>query len=69
MFEEQSIKDNLNGSFYSQTVANSYLDYKSYCLDTGFKPLGRNNFSKRMEAIGFQKCKLIDGWYIQKNIL
>ncbi len=68
MFEEQYIKENLHGTFYSQTVANSYLDYKSYCLDTGFKPLGRNNFSKRMEAIGFQKCKLIDGWYIQKNI-
>jgi len=67
MFEEQNIKENLNGSFYSQTVANSYLDYKSYCLDTGFKPLGRNNFSKRMQAIGFATSKLDIGIALQKK--
>jgi putative DNA primase/helicase len=67
MFEEQHVKENLNGSFYSQTVANSYLDYKSYCLDTGFKPLGRNNFSKRMQAIGFTTSKLDIGIALQKK--
>jgi len=67
MFEEQFIKENLRGTFYSQTVTNSHSDYKQYCLDTGFKPLGLINFSKRMELIGFSKSKLVDGWFIQKN--
>lgn len=67
MFEEQHVKENLNGTFYSQTVANSYLDYKSYCLDTGFKPLGRNNFSKRMQAIGFTTSKFDIGIALQKK--
>jgi hypothetical protein len=48
-------------------VTNSHINYKNYCLDAGFKPLGLINFSKRMEAIGFKKSKLVDGWYIQKN--
>ena len=67
MFEEQFIKENLRGTFYSQTVANSYLDYKQYCNDSGFKPLGRNNFSKRMQAIGFSTSKLDIGIALQKN--
>lgn len=67
MFEEQFIKENLRGTFYSQTVANSYLDYKQYCNDSGFKPLGRNNFSKRMQAIGFSSSKLDIGIALQKN--
>jgi putative DNA primase/helicase len=67
MFEEQHVKENLNGTFYSQTVANAYLDYKNYCLDAGFKPLGRNNFSKRMQAIGFTTSKLDIGIALQKK--
>jgi len=27
-----------------------YQNYKSYCLDNGYKPLGRNNFYKRLAA-------------------
>ncbi|MBK8810465.1 MAG: DNA primase [Acidobacteria bacterium] len=27
-----------------------YMAYKTYCLDNYFRPLGRNNFSKRLEA-------------------
>ncbi|HEV2913272.1 MAG TPA: phage/plasmid primase, P4 family [Pyrinomonadaceae bacterium] len=27
-----------------------YQSYKFYCLDNGYKPLGRNNFTKRLEA-------------------
>jgi putative DNA primase/helicase len=30
-----------------------YADYRSYCLDCGYKPLGRNNFSKRLQKQGF----------------
>jgi putative DNA primase/helicase len=31
----------------------AYADYRSYCLDCGFKPLGRNNFAKRLQIQGF----------------
>jgi putative DNA primase/helicase len=31
----------------------TYADYRSYCLDCGYKPLGRNNFSKRLQMHGF----------------
>ncbi|MDD5229393.1 MAG: phage/plasmid primase, P4 family [Methylococcales bacterium] len=67
MFEEQFIKENLRGTFYTETVTNSYLEYKQYCLDAGFKALGRNNFSKRMQAIGFTNTKLDIGIALQKK--
>ncbi|HWT02598.1 MAG TPA: phage/plasmid primase, P4 family [Pyrinomonadaceae bacterium] len=31
-------------------VKSIYSSYKFYCLDNGYKPLGRNNFTKRLEA-------------------
>jgi len=31
-------------------VKTMYQSYKCYCLDNGYKPLGRNNFTKRLEA-------------------
>ncbi len=31
----------------------AYADYRSYCLDCGYKALGRNNFSKRLQIQGF----------------
>lgn len=34
---------------YTQ-VKNIYQTYRAYCLDNGYKPLGRNNFSKRLEV-------------------
>jgi putative DNA primase/helicase len=30
-----------------------YADYRSYCLECGMQPLGRNNFSKRLQTQGF----------------
>lgn len=32
-----------------------YADYKIYCSDNGYKPLGRNKFAKRLEANGATK--------------
>ena len=32
-----------------------HSNYKSYCQDCGYRALGRNNFTKRMEALGFEK--------------
>ncbi len=35
------------------SLKTTYADYRSYCLDCGFKPLGRNNFAKRLQTHGF----------------
>ncbi len=31
----------------------AYQEYRTYCLDSGSKPLGRNNFSKRLQTLGY----------------
>jgi putative DNA primase/helicase len=31
----------------------AYADYRAFCIDCGFKPLGRNNFAKRLQTHGF----------------
>lgn len=68
MFEEHHIKPNLNGSFYSMTVSEVHRDYKSFCEDYGYKGvLGRGNFSKRMQSIGFEKLEDAKGIWLQKN--
>jgi putative DNA primase/helicase len=71
MFEEYAIVENLNGTnFYWAYVADIYVNYKIYCNEAGYKNvLGRNNFVKRMEAIGFEKVKSRDGWYLKKTFL
>lgn len=66
MFEDH-IKEELRGDIYFETVTNSYREYKAFCLEAGHKPLGRNNFTKRMEALGFDKAKKNDGWKLEKN--
>lgn len=45
----------LDDENYSQSqnyslVKTVYQNYRTYCIDNGYKPLGRNNFSKRLEA-------------------
>ena len=67
MFEEH-IRETLTGMTYFKTVSEAYGDYKEYCNDAGYKhPLGRNNFSKRMETLGFEKKKTENGWHLDKN--
>jgi putative DNA primase/helicase len=34
-----------------------YQDYKNFCVNDGYKPLGKNNFSKRMDALGYERDK------------
>jgi putative DNA primase/helicase len=36
----------------SQPVKGVYRDYREYCGDNGYRPLGRNNFGKRLQHIG-----------------
>lgn len=68
MFEEQYILENLPSSFYWKKITDIYrYDYRNYCSEAGYKALGRTNFVKRMEAIGFEKVKERDGWYLKKT--
>jgi putative DNA primase/helicase len=68
MFEEHYIKSHLSSNFYSMTVSESYRDYVSFCQEYGYKGvLGRGNFSKRMQSIGFQKFEDMAGIRLQKN--
>jgi putative DNA primase/helicase len=43
------------------SLKTTYAEYRSYCLDCGFKPLGRNNFAKRLQAHGFLLETMRDG--------
>lgn len=69
MFEEETIKQHQPAYVnYNQTVSQAYLDYKQYCTDSGYKPLGRGNFSKRMESLGFTKTPpKNDGVHLEKK--
>lgn len=68
MFEEHCIKPNLSSDFYIMVVGDCYRDYVSFCQDYGYKGvLGRGNFSKRMQSIGFESFKEISGIRLRKN--
>jgi len=38
-----------------------YFRYKAFCQDDGYKPLGKNKFSYRIENKGFEKTRLGNG--------
>jgi len=38
-----------------------YTNYKQFCQDDGYRALGKNNFSKRLESKNFEKIRLNDG--------
>ena len=44
-----------------EALSELYKDYKSFCTDDGYKPLGKNNFSKRLESKGFEPTRLSGG--------
>ena len=68
MFEEH-IRQDLHSSLYYEMVNVAYKAYREFCIDSGNKPLGRNNFSKRMEALGFEKNVKDSGTYLEKHYL
>ena len=35
------------------SLKTTYADYRAFSIDCGFKPLGRNNFAKRLQTHGF----------------
>lgn len=66
MFEEH-IKDEMPGTRYNKTVKTAYGEYKVFCIDAGHRyPVGRTEFSRRMESLAFIKSKRQDGWYLEK---
>lgn len=40
---------------------NLYKDYKHFCGDDGYKPVGKNKFSARLEKQGFVKTRMSNG--------
>jgi len=68
MFEDDNLED-MQGHIYFETVSNAYRDYKSFCMDAGHRPLGRNNFVKRMESLGFEKSHKAAGRALEKHYL
>ena len=66
MFEED-FRETMPGSIYFETVNTAHANYKNFCFDADHKPLGRNNFSKRMEVLGFEKRKAENGTVLEKH--
>lgn len=52
MFIEE---ENYKATSKFTTLRDLYESYKEYCVATGYKALGRNNFGKRLEANGFSR--------------
>lgn len=48
-------------SFEKKSLAELYADYKLFCQDDGYKAVGKNKFSARMESKGFEATRLNDG--------
>jgi putative DNA primase/helicase len=44
-----------------QPLADLYIRYKTFCQDDGYKPVGKNKFSVRIENKGFEKTRLTNG--------
>lgn len=68
MFEEQVIIERKKPSYYEK-VTIAYAEYTDYCKEVNYKPVGRNNFTKRMESIGFEKKKNNMGAFLKKHFL
>ena len=67
MYEEDYTQSN-RGIIYYKTITEAYKDYKDFCYEAGHsRPLGRNNFSVRMESLGFKKTKQPEGFILEKN--
>lgn len=44
-----------------EPLSELYIRYKSYCMDDGYKPVGKNKFSIRIENKGFEKIRMSSG--------
>jgi len=48
-------------SKFKEPLADIYSRYKTFCADDGYKPVGKNKFSVRVENKGFEKTRLSSG--------
>ena len=64
---EADFRETMRASIYFKTVKEAYAEYKDYCSEAGNKPLGRNNFTSRMESLGFEKSRNTSGMCLEKN--
>ena len=39
---------------YSVPTASLYSTYRDYCMESGLRPLSKNNFSKELKSLGFE---------------
>ena len=44
-----------------KALADLYPQYKTFCIDDGYKPYGKNNFSAKLKSKGFEDTRLNDG--------
>jgi putative DNA primase/helicase len=54
---------NYKTSDNNMSLAEIYREYKNYCQESTYKPLGKHNFSKRLQQLGFEKVRKNDGFY------
>jgi len=57
MFIDEERYEKVDGDKDYIAQKDLYKRYREYCFDAGYKPLGRNNFGKRLEAQGFRPDK------------
>ena len=48
-------------NYNKQSLSELYKKYKEFCLDDGYKPVGKNKFSTRLEGKGFNRTRLSGG--------
>lgn len=54
----------------TRTIKELYAEYKNYCLENNYRPLGRNKFAKRLEANGITRFDSYQPFfYIEKGDL
>jgi putative DNA primase/helicase len=66
---ENHLLESMPGNIYFKTVTEAYKDYMFFCKEAGHNyPLGRNNFSARMVALGFEKTEKNNATMLEKNL-
>ncbi|RYG41824.1 MAG: hypothetical protein EOO01_24310 [Chitinophagaceae bacterium] len=46
---------------HKMPLSDLYSQYKGFCQDDGYKHLGKNKFSAKLESKGFESTRLNDG--------
>jgi putative DNA primase/helicase len=59
-----------SSDIYKVALTELYGYYKTFCGEDGYKPVGKNKFSQRLERKGFEKTRRNDGYHFNmtKNV-